>query len=115
MKTTLILFLAFATVLCAQTLTPIKNLRVNSVPDTPRYQFLQWEYDGPTDVTGFRVERSSNGTDYSIIGTVEIDKPKTFLDKSTVYGQHYWYRVSTIKLAYAKTSDPSDPIERDAK
>jgi len=110
-----LLFVALATLAFGQALTPIKNLTVTSDPTTPRYQLLKWEYDGSTDVSGFIVERSQDGSDWAVISIVGIDKPKALLDKTTVFGDHYWYRVTTLKMSFAKKSDPSPPVQKDAK
>lgn len=108
-------FLALATLACAETLVPASNVVLSFDTTTPRYIWIVWSYSGPNDITGFRIERSDNGSDYSVIGTVPVEKPKTFLDRSTISGRHYWYRVVTLKQSFSKVSDPSAPAEADAK
>lgn len=109
------LFFALATLVCAETLVPAANVALSFDTTTPRYIWVVWTYSGPTDITGFRVERSENGTDYSVIAIVTADKPKALLDRSTISGKHYWYRVLTLKQGFSKVSDPSAPVETDAK
>lgn len=115
MRKFLLLFSFLATIVCAETLVPAANVTLSFDTTTPRYIWVVWTYSGPTDITGFRVERSENGTDYSVIAIVLADKPKALLDRSTVSGNHYWYRVLTLKQGFSKVSDPSAPAEADAK
>ena len=53
---------------------------------------LSWN-DNSSNETGFRVERSTDGSSFSVLGTVAADVT-AYIDETTLPSSTYWYRVS---------------------
>lgn len=70
---------------------------------------VAWDYNFPTtNVSGFRVERSLNGIDFTLLATVLVTQPFVYADKSVTAGVTYWYRVKAYSLVLARESSYSD-------
>ncbi len=83
-----------------------------SVTPTPTAVTVAWDYNSPTTyVTGFRIERSLNGQDYTLAGSTPNATTLTYTDKGVSVGTKYWYRVKAYSLAFVKDSAPSNVVE----
>jgi Matrixin len=58
---------------------------------TTPYVDLSW-VDGSTNESGFKIERSSDGTTFTVI-TQTSSNVVTFRDTTTAAGKSYWYRI----------------------
>ena len=74
------------------------------------YPYLQWKADNETDFSGYEIERSSNGKDFTYIGFLDASagrgiKTYDFADKdaSIVIPSKYYYRLKMIDANGAYT------------
>ncbi|MBI2919337.1 MAG: PKD domain-containing protein [Chloroflexi bacterium] len=67
---------------------------------------LNWS-DNSANETGFRIERSANGTDFSMVGTTSANTA-SYTDQTVIKPNAYWYRV--IAVNDAGESLPSNTV-----
>ncbi len=103
----------------ASTLPTVSNIRVTITAGAagapPSQLTISWDYNNPkTNVTGYRVEVSSDGTNFTLIGTTPDANTLTWIDKGTapsypfVVGSTRWYRVKAYSLVLAAESGYSN-------
>ncbi len=79
-------------------ISPISSFKVVVSGTTTKDATLTWDYSGLA-VTGFKIERSTNGTTWSLLGTTTVSI-LTYVDRGLTTG-NYWYRVRAYKTGMA--------------
>jgi titin len=69
---------------------------------------LRWT-DNSTSETGFRIERSGNGTIFTQIATVGANAT-TYANTNLTTGVRYWYRVRAYNSAGASPPSNTDNV-----
>jgi len=77
-----------------------------------QYMDLTWK-DNATNEDGFRVERSTNGTNFVQIADLPTPNLQAWRDNSVVFNVRYWYRVRAFNVTgnsgYSNTADSLVP------
>jgi hypothetical protein len=68
---------------------------------------FSWDYNGDT-ATGFRVERSTDGTNYTTLATLADPKARAYVDKGLTPG-NYWWRVRAVVPVTVLPSGVTEP------
>jgi hypothetical protein len=68
---------------------------------------LEWTDSTTSSVTGYEILRSSDGSDYSVVGDVDA-AATTYSDSSDLwFGTTYWYEVEALSPEGSATSAPA--------
>lgn len=68
--------------------------------------YLSWQHPEKEDARGFRIYRSTNGTSFSLLTTMDYYTNNEYKDEDVTDGTTYYYKVQFInKAGYSEMSD----------
>lgn len=79
-----------------ETTAPVAPTDVTAKP-TGSHIHLSWTASADTDVAGYMIQRSENGTDWDVIGRMIAETE--FIDNSAIEGKSYQYRIKAVDVS----------------